>query len=165
MNLPVAVRKVDMPDATFQRLHLGRSYAHQVEMGDVTIGPDHIRLVDIVEKTPHRINRVDQRQLEGFQFKNNLEIQTLGISSQFGNIGDADRPLVLWGMTSFCQMYSPRTRSRLSAPNSLVRSRKAMVFRWSSPLVCGSLSSSSAHSRSAMGPAQASGNQTSFQRG
>src|SRR5947209_5617261 len=65
----------------------------------------------------------------------------------------------------FSFMISLTSTARCSATDRYAASTRAIVSRLSSPLISGSRPSSNARSRSAMGPAKASGNQTSFQRG
>src|SRR5439155_21780818 len=65
----------------------------EVQVGNVDIGP-HRRLVLIVQEAHHRLDVVDQRQLERLQLQGDLQPQVGGVFAQLGDVTDAGLPLL-----------------------------------------------------------------------
>src|SRR5579885_3419794 len=56
----------------------------------------HSGMIDIVQKTMHRLDIVDERELERLQLQGDLQVEIGGVFAQFADAADAGLPLLGW---------------------------------------------------------------------
>ena len=94
MNLPVAVADMDMLDPAGEPRHLGRLCMDEIEVGDVAVGHHRLGQADVVEEAEHRVDRVDERQLERLELDGDPQAPVGGVGSELADGVDAELPLL-----------------------------------------------------------------------
>ena len=94
MDLPVAVADMDMLDPAGEPCDLGWLGVDEIEVGDVAVGHHRFGEADVVEKGEHRVDRVDERQLEGLKLDGDLNAPVGGIGAELADGVDAELPLL-----------------------------------------------------------------------
>ena len=61
-----------MGNTSGKPLDLFRCNVHQVQVGNIAIGLHHLGQADIIEKSDHRIDRIDERERKRLQLEHDL---------------------------------------------------------------------------------------------
>jgi len=93
VDLAVAVAQVDVDGPALEPPQLLRGRARQLQVRDVDIGADG-GVIDVVQEPAHRIDVIDQRQLERLQLQRDLQPQVGGVLAQLADVAHAGLPLL-----------------------------------------------------------------------